>query len=389
MPERPIYLDYQATTPVDPRVLDAMLPCYRDCFGNPHSVHHEYGFAASRAVASARAAVAELIGADDDEIVFVSGATESCNLAFQCAVHPSRSEERNEIVTLATEHPAVLETARALASLPRNNLLLHELPVKPNGLVDLDIVRAAVSNRTLIVSTMLANNEIGVVQPVAEIASIARRHDVLMHTDATQAAGRLQIDVDELGVDLLSLSSHKIYGPMGVGALYIRKKHQPDIVPLLRGGGQERGLRSGTVPLPLVVGFGKACELAIDEFDADTARIAELSSSLRSRLLERFPGAVLNGHPDCRVPDNINLSLPGLSADEVVATLRHELAFSTGSACSSTGTSPSHVLLALGRSPAEALGAFRLSLGRFTTPEEVNSAFRAFDSQLPSIQGAA
>ena len=362
----PIYLDYQATTPLDPRVRDKMEPFWGKYFGNPHSVHHSYGWRASEALAFARAQVASIIGADDEEILFTSGATESCNLALRGVI--GASAHRNEIVVLETEHTAVLETARAIAA---TGVTLHVISVNAAGIVNIDQLREAVSEHTAIVSVMLVNNEIGVIQPISEIAEIAHEHGALMHTDATQAIGRIKTDVDELGVDLLSFSSHKMYGPMGIGALYVRGSVHSHITPIITGGGQESGIRSGTVPLPLTVGFGEACAIAIEETQSDANRIQKLTSQLWSCLCEHFPEICLNGHEHRRVPGNLNVSFPGISSEELVARVQDVIAISTGSACSSGGTKPSHVMIALGQSPEEALRATRISLGRFTTREEI------------------
>ena len=373
MTSGPVYMDYQATTPLDPRVREEMAPYLGERFGNPHSVHHAYGWSAARAVTSARAKIASLLGAGDDEVILTSGATESCNIAVRGAVGPGG--DRDEIVTLATEHPAVLESVRAIAGGGGRTRIVG---VGPDGIVDLAELRRAVSGRTAVVSVMLVNNEIGVVQPVSEVAAIARDNGALMHTDATQAAGRMVMDVDALGVDLLSLSSHKMYGPMGIGALYVREEAFERLAPMVVGGGQERGLRSGTVPVHLAVGFGKACEIAAGEMETDSARIRELTGILWRSLSEAVPGIRLNGHERLRVPGNLNVSLPDLSGDAVAERLRESVAVSTGSACSSQGTSPSRVLSALGYSPAEALQGVRISLGRFTTEEDVSAAAEAF-----------
>ena len=373
MTSAPVYMDYQATTPLDPRVREEMLPYLRERFGNPHSVHHAYGWSAARAVTTARAQVASLLGAGDDEVILTSGATESCNIAIRGAVGPATG--RDEVVTLATEHPSVLETVHALA---RGGVRTRIVGVGPDGIVALAELRKAVSSRTAVVSVMLVNNEIGVVQPVSEVAAIAHDNGALMHTDATQAAGRMAVDVDALGVDLLSLSSHKMYGPMGIGALYVRDSAFERLAPVVAGGGQERGLRSGTVPVHLAVGFGRACEIAVADMETDSARIRELTGALWRSLSESLPGIRLNGHERLRVPGNLNVSLPGMSGDAAAERLRESVAVSTGSACSSQGTSPSHVLSALGYSPAEALQGIRISLGRFTTEEDVSASAGAF-----------
>ncbi len=377
MASAPVYLDYQATTPLDPRVRDAMQPFLQERFGNPHAIHHAYGWNAARAVAEGRAQVAALLGADDQEIIFASGATESCNIALRGTI--KRSTGRNEIITVATEHPAVLETVRALGL---DGVPIRKIGVNPDGIMDMDEMQDAISDKTAIVSAMLVNNEIGVVHPVAEIASIAHEHGALMHTDATQAAGKIGIDVDSLGIDLLSLSSHKVYGPMGIGVLYVHNDTFDRIGPVATGGGQERGLRPGTLPVHLVVGFGAACEIALNETEKDSLRIRKLTSRLWQLLQKSAPGLQLNGHKYQRVPGSLNVSFPGISGDEVIAGLEGSVAISTGSACSSRGVEPSHVLTALGQPPLSALQAVRISLGRFTTEEDIMLAALAFERQF-------
>lgn len=383
---RPIYLDYQATTPIDPRVREVMAKLSDDGFGNPHSTSHRFGWEAAEAVADGRARVAELLGAGDDEIIFTSGATESCNIALRGAVRAA--ESRDEVVTLATEHPAVLETAR---DLERAGAVLRIIPVRPDGIVDLERVRAAVSERTAIVSAMLVNNEIGVIQPVAEISGIAHEHGALMHTDATQAPGRLVFDVDELGVDLLTISAHKVYGPKGIGALYVRDTAFRRMAPIMAGGGQERGLRPGTVPAPAVAGFGEACRLALEETEADSGRVYNLTAKFWRALREGFPEVRLNGNEEQRIAGSLNMTFPGLSADEIIASMQGEVAISTGSACSSAGSEPSHVLAAIFAPPPPYSGVHgvRVSLGRFTTDEEIDQAVAAFRANLPNIKVTA
>ena len=374
----PIYLDYQSTTPLDPRVDEALIALGREVgFGNPHSIDNLYGCRAARAVREARARVAEFLRADDDEVVFTSGATESCNLAIRGAARMARG--RDGIVTLNTEHLAVLETVRALGE---EGWTVHVVRVEEDGIVDPDRLARAITDRTVLVSAMLANNEIGVLQPVGEIAALAHRHGALMHTDATQAAGRLPMDVEELDVDLLTLSSHKVYGPQGAGCLYVRSAIRERIAPIATGGGQETGLRPGTIPLIPVAGFGKACEIAEQETGSDGVRIRRLTSMLRDALRRICPDVRLHGHPSRRVAGNLNIAFPPFSGDEIIARLRDRIALSTGSACSSNGTDPSHVVSALGLSPEQALQAVRIGLGRFTTEEEIGLAIRHFHGVL-------
>ncbi len=369
MTPRPVYLDNQATTPIDPAVRDAMWPYLTEQFGNPHSNDHRFGWDASDAIRDARAQVAELINADDDEIVFTSGATESCNLALRGMAMRSGNGRRVRIVTLATEHPAVLETVHDLARTGHDAIVL---PVEPDGLLDLAKLDRVLDERTLIVSVMAVNNEIGVLQPLAEIASRCHAAGALFHTDATQAAGRLPIDVDAWNIDLLSFSSHKVYGPKGVGALYVRSG--VELKPIITGGSQERGLRGGTLPTAPIVGFGAACELASERQEEDRLRMEALSARLYRRLLEAHPCLRLFGHESQRVAGNLNIGFPGVRAEELIRNTAEHIAVSSGSACSSATSEPSKVLLALGLDADTAATAFRISLGRFTTEEDIETA---------------
>jgi cysteine desulfurase len=372
-PARPVYLDYQATTPTDPRVLQAMLPYFSEVFGNPHSAQHRYGAEAEAAVEQARADVAKLIGAEANEIVFTSGATESNNLALLGALRFRRTQPlapRDGLVTLATEHKCVLEAARAAEA---EGARLAILPVGPDGLVDLARLEAALDERTALVSVMAANNEIGVLQPLAAIAEIAHRHGAWFHTDAAQAVGKVPLDVAGDGIDLLSLSGHKIYGPKGIGALYVRRRPRVRLVPLIHGGGQERGLRAGTLPTPLCVGLGAAAALALAEMPAEAARLGRLRDRLLAGLRAAIPGLAVNGSLEHRLPGNLNLAIPGVDADALLPTLP-ELALSTGSACSSAAVEPSYVLRALGLEDALARASLRIGLGRFSTEAEVDFA---------------
>ena len=378
----PIYLDYQATTPTDPRVVDAMQPYWTQDFGNPHSEGHQYGWNARRAVEHGRSQVANLIGADDDEIVFTSGATESCNIALRGTATTDPLNGRRQIITLATEHSAVLETVRWLG---RHGLDVKVLPVKSDGLLDLQILEAELDPKTLLVSVMLVNNEIGVIQPLPEISQLCHAVGAFVHTDATQAAGRVKIDVDELGVDLLSLSAHKIYGPNGIGALYVRNRSGLRVAPLVTGGSQERGIRPGTVPVPLAVGIGTACTIAGRQLEDDTKRISRLGQRLLQELMTEFPAVRLFGHSEQRIPGNLNLGYPGILGESMVEAVSSELAISTGSACATGSPEPSHVLLALGLDPEIAATGVRISLGRFTTDEEISAASRSFRRALLTL----
>ena len=358
----PVYLDHHATTPLDPRVLDAMLPYFTERFGNPHSAQHAYGWAAEHAVERARTEVAALIDALQEEIVFTSGATEANNLAIRGVAGAS---DRRHFVTCITEHPCVLETCRALR---RDGFEVTELPVRPDGLIEPDRLSAALRPDTALASIMTANHEIGVVQPIAEIAKICRERGILLHTDAAQAAGRMPLDVTALGVDLMSLSAHKLYGPKGIGALYVRRGLW--LAPLLAGGGQERGLRPGTLPTPLCVGFGKACALAQEQLAAEAARMRALRDRLYEGLRAALPDIRLNGAAEPRLPNNLNFCLPGIDAEDLLAGLP-ELALSTGAACASATQEPSPVLRALGLADEYIQGSIRIGLGRTSTAAEI------------------
>lgn len=369
MSDPPIYLDYQATTPVDVRVCAAMAPYWSETFGNPHSSDHHFGWDSRQAVEIARSQVADLIGADDDEIVFVSGATESCNLALRGVA--TTTAERRHIVTLSTEHPAVLETVRWLGA---HGFEVEILPVTSNGLLDLSVLANALSARTLLVSVMLVNNEIGVIQPLSEISALCKSAGAILHTDATQAIGRVGVDVNELGVDLASLSGHKVYGPKGVGALYVRNRCGLRLEPLLSGGAQERGLRPGTVATPLVVGLGRACEIASQEWRSDADRLRDLTARLRSQLMDAIPNLRTFGHFGRRIPGNLAVGVPGMLAERLVNAVSERVAISTGSACSTGSPEPSRVLQALGVGRELAAAGVRISLGRFTTRDHVDIA---------------
>ena len=374
----PIYLDNQSSTPLDPRVLEAMLPYFTEHFGNPHSESHIYGKNAAAAVERARAEVAALVGADPREIVFTSGATESNNLAIKGAAHfarehPTSAPARDHIVTLASEHKCVLESGRALE---REGFRVTYLPIESSGLVALDRLDAAIGERTLIVSAMAAHNEIGVIQPIAEIARLAHAKGALFHTDAAQAAGKIPLDVAAMGIDLMSISGHKLYGPKGVGALYIRRRPRVRLMPLIDGGGQERGLRSGTLPTPLCVGLGRAAAIAGAEMAEEAARLLRLRRHMTEGLMRRVPGLALNGDAERRLPGSLNFTFPGVTAAELIEACP-SIAISTGSACTSAAVEPSYVLRAMGLSDEAAQGSIRIGLGRFTTAAEADFAVDA------------
>ncbi|HVH77292.1 MAG TPA: aminotransferase class V-fold PLP-dependent enzyme [Stellaceae bacterium] len=374
----PIYLDNQSSTPLDPRVLEAMLPYFTEHFGNPHSESHIYGKNAAAAVERARAEVAALVGADPREIVFTSGATESNNLAIKGVAHfarehPTSGPARDHIVALASEHKCVLESGRALE---REGFRVTYLPIERSGLVALDRLAAAIGERTLLVSVMAAHNEIGVLQPITEIARLAHAKGALFHTDAAQAAGKIPLDVAAMGIDLMSISGHKLYGPKGVGALYIRRRPRVRLTPLIDGGGQERGLRSGTLPTPLCVGLGRAAAIAGAEMGEEAARLLRLRRHMTEGLTRRVPGLALNGDAERRLPGSLNFTFPGVTAAELIEACP-SIAISTGSACTSAAVEPSYVLRAMGLSDEAAQGSIRIGLGRFTTAAEADFAVDA------------
>ncbi len=367
--ERPIYLDYQATTPCDPRVVEAMVPFFTERFGNPHSVQHAFGVRAEQAVERARAQVAELIGAEAREIVFTSGATEANNLAIK-GVARFRRDRRPHVVSCVTEHKCVLE---AVSRLQNEGCRVTLLPVGPDGLIDVAALEAALTEETALVSVMAVNNEIGVIQPLAEIGALCRERGVAFHSDAAQAVGKIPLDVEAMNIDLLSISGHKVYGPMGVGALYLRRRPRVRLEPLFDGGGQERGARSGTLPLPLCVGLGAACAIAQREMREEGERLARLKARLYGAITARLPEVRLNGHAERRIPGNLNLAFPGVDGTALVEAMP-EVAVSTGSACTSASVEPSYVLRALGLADEMAGASIRIGLGRFTTEAEVDAA---------------
>jgi cysteine desulfurase len=364
----PIYLDNHSTTCVDPRVLEAMLPFFSERYGNSASRTHTFGWSAEEAVTQARAEVAELIGAQPKEIVFTSGATESDNLALKGAAAMYRSKG-NHIITVVTEHKAVLDVCRRLE---REGFRVTFLPVDEFGRVTAAQVAAAMTEQTILVSVMAANNEIGTLQPIGEIGAVCKSRGVLFHTDAAQAAGKVPLDVQAMGVDLMSLSAHKMYGPKGVGALYVRARDpRARLEPILDGGGHERGMRSGTLPVPLIVGFGKACAISQHEMANEAQRLRPLREQLHRRIIERLDEVYLNGHPTERLPGNLNLSFDYVEGEALLMSLRN-IAVSSGSACTSANPEPSYVLRALGIGDRRAHGSIRFGLGRFTTTEELD-----------------
>ena len=367
---RPVYLDHHATTPVDPRVLQAMLPYFNHGFGNAASRQHRYGWQADEAVERARQQVAALIGAKAKEIVFTSGATEADNLAIRGAV-AARASRGRHVVTVATEHPAVLDTCRRLE---RDGCTVTVLPVDRDGLVDPDRFAAALTDETVLASVMAANNEIGVLQPLDELSRRCRARGVWLHTDAVQAAGHVPFDVMASGVDLASLTAHKMYGPKGVGALYVRRTPKVEIEPLFAGGGQERGVRPGTVNVPGVVGFGAAAELARQGMAAEAPRVAGLRDRLLASLQRGLDAVTVNGSLAARLPHNLHVSFAGVDSEALMTGLADDVAASSGSACASGSREPSHVMKALQLGAAESWGAVRFGLGRSTSAEDVDFA---------------
>ena len=365
----PIFLDNHSTTPMDPRVLEAMLPYFVEKFGNAASRNHAFGWEAEEAVEKARKQIARLIKADSKEIVFTSGATEADNLALK-GVLEMYKEKGKHIITSATEHRAVLDTAKSLEA--KGMATVTYLPVDKQGMVNPEDVRNAITNKTILISVMLANNEIGTINPVQEIGKIAKEKGVLFHCDATQGVGKIPVDVQAMNLDLMSFSAHKIYGPKGVGALYVRKKNpRVRIAAQMDGGGHERGMRSGTLPVPLIVGFGKACELCEQEMPAESARLAKMRDYLQTGIMAALEESYLNGHPTNRLPGNLNISFAYVEGESLLMGMK-EIALSSGSACTSATLEPSYVLRALGVGTELAHSSIRFGLGRFNTDEEID-----------------
>jgi cysteine desulfurase len=364
----PIYMDNHATTPVDPRVLEAMLPYFTQTFGNAASRNHSFGWAAEEAVEKAREQIARLINADPKEIVFTSGATESDNLAIKGVAEMYR-DKGDHIITSVIEHKAVLDTCKRLE---KNGYRVTYLPVDDVGLVRLEELQEAITDQTILVSIMHANNEIGTIQPVGEIGRIAHERGVLFHTDAVQAVGKIPVDVQAMNIDLLSLTAHKIYGPKGCGALYVRKKGpRVRLVAQVDGGGHERGMRSGTLNVPGIVGLGKACEICQAEMEEESRRLTGLRDRMIRSITTRIPDAYLNGHPTNRLPHNVNISYAYVEGESLLMGLK-EVALSSGSACTSASLEPSYVLKSLGVGDELAHSSIRYGLGRFNTAEEVD-----------------
>jgi len=362
---KPLYMDSQATTSLDPRVLDTMLPYLTSYYGNPHSRTHQYGWESEAAMETAREQVAELIGADPKEIIWTSGATESNNITVK-GVGRFYASKKKHVITTQTEHKCVLDSCRILES---EGIEVTYLPVNSDGLVDMETLEASIRPDTSLVSVMTVNNEIGVIQPVEEIGRLCRSKKVFFHTDAAQAVGKIPMDVNKMNIDLMSISGHKIYGPKGVGALYVRRRPRVRVEPIQSGGGQERGLRSGTVPTPLVVGLGAACAVAKDEMEYDHKHVARLSNKLVEGITSQLPNVVRNGgtslYPGC-----VNLSFHCVEGESLLMALK-DVALSSGSACTSASLEPSYVLRALGAEEDMAHSSIRFGIGRFTSDEEV------------------
>ncbi|MBK8176868.1 MAG: IscS subfamily cysteine desulfurase [Rhodospirillales bacterium] len=376
-----IYLDYQATTPTDPRVVEKMLPYFTEVFGNPHSRNHSFGWQAEEAVETARAQVAAIIGANEKEIVFTSGATESNNLAIKGVARFYKDKKRH-IITEVTEHKCVLDSCRHLEL---EGFRVTYLPVQHNGLVDLAQLREAISDDTVLVSIMAVNNEIGVIQPLAEIGRLCREKKVFFHTDAAQAVGKIPLDVEAMNIDLMSISGHKIYGPKGIGALYVRRRPRVRLEAIISGGGQERGMRSGTLATPLCVGLGEACRIAGEEMAAEAERLRALRDRMLDAITSRLPQVYLNGDLDHRIPGNLNISFAFVEGEGLMMGIK-ELAVSSGSACTSASLEPSYVLRALGVEEELAHTSLRLGLGRFTTQAEVDRAVERIVGEVERLR---
>ena len=364
----PIYMDYQATTPMDPRVLDEMLPYFNEKFGNAASRNHSFGWEAEKAVDLSRERIAGLIGADPREIIFTSGATESDNVALK-GVAEMYKEKGNHVVTSAIEHKAVIDSAKRLE---KWGFEVTYIEPPENGITTAEMVEAALTDRTILVSIMAVNNEIGVINPVGDIGKLCRERKILFHTDATQGYGKIPIDVDEMCIDLMSFTAHKIYGPKGIGAIYVRRrKPRVRISPIIDGGGHERGMRSGTLNVSGIVGFGKSAELCQEEMDGEAIRLTNLREKFRSTLFESLEEVYVNGHETERIPGNLNVSFPYVEGESLIMGLK-DVAVSSGSACTSASLEPSYVLKSMGRGDELAHSSIRYGLGRYTTEEEVD-----------------
>jgi cysteine desulfurase len=364
----PIYMDNHATTPVDPRVVQEMLPYFTEKFGNAASRNHQFGWEAEEAVEQARERIAKLIGATPKEIIFTSGATESDNLAIK-GVAEMYKEKGNHIITAVTEHKAVLDTCKRME---KYGFRVTYMPVMKDGLIDLDDLKRAIDDKTILVTIMAANNEIGVVQPLAEIGKLCKERGVIFHTDSTQAVGKIPIDVNKMGIDLASISAHKMYGPKGVGALYVRRKSpRVQLVAQMDGGGHERGMRSGTLAVPGIVGLGKACEICMNEMPEESCKLAGLRNRLKDKIMGGLDEVYVNGNMEHHLPNNLNISFAYVEGESLLMGI-NDIAVSSGSACTSATLEPSYVLKALGTGDDLAHSSIRFGLGRFNTAEEVD-----------------
>ncbi len=378
----PIYMDHHATTPVDRRVLEVMLPFFTEEFGNAASIDHEFGYRAGQAVERAREQIAKLINAKSEEIIFTSGATESDNIALFGAAE-RYAAKGDHIITCVTEHKAVLDAAQRLEKLGKRVTYLR---VDSYGQIDLDELKAAITPQTILISIMAANNEIGTLAPLKAIGEIAREHGIIFHTDGTQAVGHIPVDVQKMKIDVLSMSAHKMYGPKGIGALFVRRANpRVMLAPVVYGGGHEHGLRSGTLNVPGIVGFGKAAELAKQDMAQDAKRYREWTDLMFNRFQEQIGPIERNGHPVDRLPHNLNFYIPGMESRSFVVGLK-DLAISTGSACTTTSVEPSHVIMALGFGQDRAYGSLRFGLGRSNYPEQINYAINAVSECVKQLQ---
>ena len=377
----PIFMDYQSTTPVDPRVLEVMLPYFTQKFGNPHSRSHAFGWEAEEACEIARGHVARLINADAKEIIFTSGATESNNIALK-AVGAFYKAKKNHIITVVTEHKCVLDSARHMEM---DGFEVTYLPVQKNGLIDLEVLKAAIKENTLMVSIMAVNNELGVIQPLAEIGKITRERGVFFHTDAAQAFGKIPLDVEAMNIDLMSISGHKIYAPKGVGALFVRRRPRIRLESLFSGGGQERGMRSGTLPVPMVVGLGEAARIAGLEMQEENARIRYLSEKFLKAVMHDVKDVYLNGDYEQRIPGCINLSFAYIEGESMIMAIKN-LAVSSGSACTSASLEPSYVLRSIGVGEELAHTSIRFGIGRFTTEAEIDEAIKIVSGSIEKLR---
>ena len=376
-----IYLDNQATTPLDPKVFSAMEPWFTEKFGNASSRNHTYGWEAEEAVEIARESVAATIGALPKEIIFTSGATEANNIALQGAAKSYQDQGRH-IITVKTEHKAVMDVCQHLS---KDGFDITYLPVDKDGILDLNKFEAAIRDDTILASVMHVNNEIGVIQPIKELGAICKNKGIIFHVDAAQSMGKLPINVDDMGIDLLSISAHKLYGPKGVGALYVRRKNpRVQLQPIMFGGGHERGIRSGTLPVPNIVGLGKACDIAADVMIEENLRISQLRDTLLKGIRAENPNASINGSMEHRVAGNLNMSFPGANNEAIIAAVP-DIAISSGSACTTSTMEPSHVLLALGMSKNEVYSSLRFGIGRFNTEQDIQIAVKSINCCMKKL----